>query len=223
MGSDNLLLVDICWKFINNYLTQPYNFALVSCLKTLIEINFFDSVHCRFCCRGWPQNKTEKKCEKKDKYIDLAREMKKLWKMLVIIIPIVIGAFGTVTKGTGELGSWRTSGDHPNYNMTENCLNTAKSPGDLRRLAVTQTPVKNYQLMLVWKTISARRPDLIIINKKERTCKIVDFAVPADHRIKLKECKKKDKYFDLATEMKKTVEHEGDDYTDCGWCFWYSN
>ena len=34
--------------------------------------------------------------------------------------------------------------------------------------------------------IPARRPDLIIINKKNRTCKIVDFAVPADHRIKLK-------------------------------------
>ena len=45
--------------------------------------------------------------------------------------------------------------------------------------------------------IPARTPDLIIINKKIRTCKIVDFAVPADHRIKLKECEKKDKYFDL--------------------------
>ena len=32
--------------------------------------------------------------------------------------------------------------------------------------------------------ISARRPDLIVINKNERTCKIVDFAVPADYRIK---------------------------------------
>ena len=29
--------------------------------------------------------------------------------------------------------------------------------------------------------ISARRPDLIIINKKERTSRIMDFAVPADH------------------------------------------
>ena len=36
--------------------------------------------------------------------------------------------------------------------------------------------------------ISVRRPDLIIINKK-RTCKIVDFAVSADHRIKLKTVK----------------------------------
>ena len=51
--------------------------------------------------------------------------------------------------------------------------------------------------------IPARRPDLMIIHKKERTCKIVDFAVPADHRIKLKECEKRDKYLDLARELKK--------------------
>ena len=41
------------------------------------------------------------------------------------------------------------------------------------------------------------------MNKKKWTCKIVDFAVPADHRIKLKECEKKDKYLDLARELKK--------------------
>ena len=40
-----------------------------------------------------------KECENKDKYLDLARELKKLWNMQVTIIPIVIGAFGTVTKG----------------------------------------------------------------------------------------------------------------------------
>ena len=54
--------------------------------------------------------------------------------------------------------------------------------------------------------ISARRPDLITKKKKEkkkRICKIVDFAVPADHRIKLKESEKKDKYLDLARELKK--------------------
>ena len=51
--------------------------------------------------------------------------------------------------------------------------------------------------------ILTRRPDLIIINKKKRTCKIVNFAVLADHRIKLKECEKKDKYLDLARELKK--------------------
>ena len=51
--------------------------------------------------------------------------------------------------------------------------------------------------------ISARRPVLIIINKKKKICKIVDFAVPADHWIKLKECEKRDKYLDLARELKK--------------------
>ena len=50
--------------------------------------------------------------------------------------------------------------------------------------------------------ISARRPDRIIINTKKRTYIIVDFAVPADHWIKLKECKKKNKYLDLARELK---------------------
>ena len=41
-----------------------------------------------------------KECEKKDKYLDLTRELKKkMWNMLVTIILIVIGAFGTVTKG----------------------------------------------------------------------------------------------------------------------------
>ena len=38
-----------------------------------------------------------------------------------------------------------------------------------------------------------------------RTCKIVEFSVPADHRIKLKECEKKDKYLKLARDLKKTV------------------
>ena len=36
--------------------------------------------------------------------------------------------------------------------------------------------------------ISTRRPDLVIINKKkERTYRLIDFAVPADHRVKIKE------------------------------------
>ena len=39
-----------------------------------------------------------KECEKKDKYLDLARELKKLWNMLFTITPVVIGPFGTVTK-----------------------------------------------------------------------------------------------------------------------------
>ena len=60
-------------------------------------------------------------------------------------------------------------------------------------------------------------------HKKKGTCEIVDFAVPADHRIKLKEYEKKDKYLDLSRELKKTMEHEGDNYNNHDWCFWYSH
>ena len=83
--------------------------------------------------------------------------------------------------------------------------------------------------------ILARRPDITIIiiiiiiinwyncHKRERICKMVDLSVPADPRIKLKECEKKDKYHDLARELIKTMEHEGDNCTNRDWCFWYSN
>ena len=51
--------------------------------------------------------------------------------------------------------------------------------------------------------IPARRTDHIIINKKKRNCKIVDFAVPAHPRINLKECEKKNKNLDPPKELKK--------------------
>ena len=31
--------------------------------------------------------------------------------------------------------------------------------------------------------VEARRPDLVVVDKKRRTCKIIDFAVPGDSRI----------------------------------------
>ena len=40
-------------------------------------------------------------------------------------------------------------------------------------------------------------------NNKKRTCRIVDFAIPADHEVKLKESEKRVKYLDLARELKK--------------------
>ena len=39
--------------------------------------------------------------------------------------------------------------------------------------------------------------------KKKRTSRIVDFAVSADHKVKLKENEEKNKYLDLAREVKK--------------------
>ena len=49
--------------------------------------------------------------------------------MQVVIIPIVIGAFDTVTKGL--LKGLETSGDLRRYSIVENSQNTEMSPGDL--------------------------------------------------------------------------------------------
>ena len=57
-----------------------------------------------------------------------------------------------IGKRTRRLGNQKTIGDHPDNNIIKINQNTEKSPGDLRRLAVTQFPKKNHQLTLVWKT-----------------------------------------------------------------------
>ena len=76
--------------------------------------------------------------------------MKKLGNKQMTIIPIVIGAFGTkgLLMGLEDLEvNWRMGGDHPNDSIIENGQNAEKIPGDLRRLAVTQTLVKKTSLM----------------------------------------------------------------------------
>ena len=61
----------------------------------------------------------------------------------------MICAYGAIPKGTGGHGNKRTSGNHPDYCNIEIGHYTEKNPVDLRRLAVTQTPVKDHQLTLV--------------------------------------------------------------------------
>ena len=63
---------------------------------------------------------------------------------------------------------------------------------------------------------------IIIIKKKKRNCRIVEFAVQADHRVKLRENNKRDKYLDLDRELKKTVENERDGDINYNWCTRYS-
>ena len=79
--------------------------------------------------------------------------MKKLWNMKVTIVPIVIGAFGTVTKGLlNGLKDLEIRGRVETI-QTTTLLRTARILrsvlGDLRKLALTQTPEKDHQLKLM--------------------------------------------------------------------------
>ena len=87
--------------------------------------------------------------EKRDKYLALTIELKNILNMKVTVIPIVISALGSFSKG---LGNKRTNWDHPNYGIFYIGQNTKETPWDLRRLAVILTLVENHQLTLVWKT-----------------------------------------------------------------------
>ena len=79
-----------------------------------------------------------KESEKRDKYQDISRELRELWNMRVTVVG---GALGTITncigKGTGTLENKRSSRDHPDYSIIKIGQNTEKSPGDLRRFAVS--------------------------------------------------------------------------------------
>ena len=65
-------------------------------------------------------------------------------------IPVVIGALGTISKGLLK-GLVSEIGKYLNYSSDKVSQNTEKSPANLRRFFVTETPVKNRQLTLVWK------------------------------------------------------------------------
>ena len=81
----------------------------------------------------------------RDKYLDLARELKKNKEP---------GGDGDanynwctwnnpqrLVKGTGRLGNKSTSGDHSDYNIINIGQNTDRSPGSLK-LALIQTPMR---------------------------------------------------------------------------------
>ena len=68
--------------------------------------------------------------------------------------------------------------------------------------------------------ILARKPNLVLVNKKQMTCCLVVLTVSINHRVKIKESEKINKYSDFAREQKQTVGHTVDGDTICSWCTW---
>ena len=108
------------------------------------------------CRTGSPQIK--KKKESKKTLLENKNKNKKLWNMKVTVIPIGIGALGTIpksyVKGLEELeirGQVKTIQPIGSIKIGQN---TEKSPADSKRFAVTQTSVENHQLMLEWDTLN---------------------------------------------------------------------
>ena len=79
--------------------------------------------------------------EKRDKHLDLARELKKTkkkkyktwrsrWHQMI-------------NKGNGRLRNKRTSEDHPDNSVIKINRDTEKSPADLKKLVITQIQGEN--------------------------------------------------------------------------------
>ena len=53
------------------------------------------------------------------------------------------------------------------------------------------------------RKVSYNIPDVVVIDREEKTWYIVDFAISMDHHVKEKEEEKVDKYIDLAAEVRR--------------------
>ena len=71
-----------------------------------------------------------------------------------------------------------------------------------------EVTVENVEVKLLWDTniqcdniVEARRPDIVIVSKKESKCIFVDIAIPGDSRVHEKEFEKVEKYQDLKRKV----------------------
>ena len=97
--------------------------------------------------------KESEKKKKKDKYLEFARELKKLRNMKVMVITNVIGALHTVTKGLKK--SKRTCGGRVEKIQTTVLLRSTRilrRVEETKRLAI-QTPGRKHQQTPMWKIL----------------------------------------------------------------------
>jgi len=59
------------------------------------------------------------------------------------------------------------------------------------------------QAVYTGREVKANRPDIIIENKKEKTCTLLDVAIPADRNVVQKEAEKNLKYESLCIEIQR--------------------
>jgi hypothetical protein len=73
------------------------------------------------------------------------------------------------------------------------------------------------------REVTENRPDIIIKNKKEKTCTLIDVAIPADRNIAQKEAERRLKIQEFMYRDSTNVEPEMYNYTSNNWSLWNSN
>ena len=90
-----------------------------------------------------------------------------------------------------------------------------------------ETFTENDSCKLLWDfsiqtdhVIQARRPDVILIDKGKKECKIIDIAIPYDSRANATEMEKIEKYQDLAREVQRLWKHANESHSYYNRCTW---
>ena len=71
-------------------------------------------------------------------------------------------------------------------------------------------------IRMTWPRDSQQQKKKENDQQQKKTCRIVNFDVPADHRVKLKESEKRNNYLDLSRELKNYETGKWGD-TNCNW------
>ena len=112
-----------------------------------------------------------------------------------------------IVSGCSELAQKAYKRRHANlgkivhWKLTRKCNFEA---GDKWYEHEPESVLENEDYKILWDfsiqtdpVIETRRPGLVVVDKKERICKIIDFTVPGDSRIEEKEKDTVEKYQDL--------------------------
>ena len=73
------------------------------------------------------------------------------------------------------------------------------------------------------REVTSNRPDIVIKNKKEKTCTPIDVAIPADRNVVQMEAEKEVKVQEFVYRDATNVEPEMYDCTGNNWSHWNSN
>ena len=78
---------------------------------------------------------------------------------------------------------------------------------------VPESVLENENYKLLWDFsirtdhhIEARRPDLVLVDKSKKSCRIIDLVIPKDSGVKEKEAEKVEKHQNLARELRRMWE-----------------
>ena len=118
-----------------------------------------------------------------------------------------------ITSGCEKLAQKEYKSRHENVAKKVHwdiCKNNGLEHGEKWYEHAPEGAVENEEIKVLWdiniqcdNLMEARRPDLIVIDKKEQKAIIIDIAVPADERVEVKEKEKVEKYQDLKREIKR--------------------